>query len=103
MLSVVVTMMIKEGRMKDFLAICESLRPRVLKEKGCLGYDYFRDAVWPAAAAKPTEPNRVTLLERWESPAALQAHLDTPHMKEAAVQMKDLRGHVEVRVVEPIF
>jgi quinol monooxygenase YgiN len=102
MLNVVVTMMIKEGHMQDFLAVCADVRPRVLKEKGCQGYDYYRDAPWPQAAGKPAEPNRLTLLERWESATDLQAHLETPHMKDFASRVKDLRASVEVRVVEPV-
>ena len=103
MLNVVVTMMIKEGHMPDFLAVCRELRPKVLREPGCGGYDYYKDAPWPQAVNKPAEPSRVTLLERWETPAALQAHLDSPHMKEFASRVKDLRTGVEVRVVEPLF
>jgi quinol monooxygenase YgiN len=103
MINVVVTMMIKDGHMSDFLAVCAEVRPKVLKERGCQGYDYYRDAPWPQATHQPAEPNRLTLLERWESPAALQAHLDTPHMKDFASRAKDLRASVEVRVVEPVF
>jgi quinol monooxygenase YgiN len=103
MLNVVVTMMIKDGHMKDFLAVCADVRPKVLQERGCLAYDYYRDAPWPDAAGKQAEPNRLTLLERWESAAALQAHLETPHMKDFASRIKDLRASVEVRVVEPVF
>ena len=103
MLNVVVTMMIKEGHLQDFLAVCAEVRPKVLKEPGCQAYDYYRDAPWPPAAPKPVESHRLTLLERWDSPAALQAHLDTPHMKGFASRVKDLRASVEVRVVEPVF
>lgn len=103
MLHVLVTMMIKEDRMEDFLALCKALRPQVLKEKGCLAYDYTREIASPLGIQPPVVANRITLLERWESLEALQAHMETPHMKEAGPKMKDLRLSVEARVTESIF
>jgi quinol monooxygenase YgiN len=103
MLNVIVTMKIKEGRMQDFLTVCGELRPLVLKEKGCQGYDYLRDTASPLGIQEPVDADRVTLLERWESVEALTAHLATPHMKEAGLKMKELRSSVSARVFEPIF
>jgi quinol monooxygenase YgiN len=103
MLHLVVTMMVKEGRMAEFLELCRWLRPQVLDEPGCLAYDYTRDAVSPFDPEKPLDPNRVTLLERWESANALRAHMQAAHMKEAGAKMKDLRASSEVRILEPVF
>ena len=103
MVHVVVTMRIKEGRMPEFLAACAELRPQVLREPGCLAYDYARDAASPRDPQPPLEADRITLLERWESLDALRAHLETPHMQAAGARMKDLRASVEVRFLEAIF
>jgi quinol monooxygenase YgiN len=103
MLHILVTMMVKEGRMKEFLAVCEGLRPLVLQEKGCLGYEYTRDMASPLGIQEPIEANRITLIEQWASIDALKAHMETPHMKEAGMHMKDLRSSVVARVLEPIF
>jgi quinol monooxygenase YgiN len=103
MLHVVVTMRIKQGRMEEFLAACKELRPLVLGEPGCLAYDYTRDVPSPFDAQPRTEPDRITLLERWESLDALRAHLATPHMKAAGAKMKDLRESSEVHLTESIF
>ena len=35
-----VTMIIKKGKMDEFLAECRKIRSLVLAEKGCLMYDY---------------------------------------------------------------
>jgi quinol monooxygenase YgiN len=102
MLHLVVTMIIKEGRMAEFQEVCRWLRPQVLAEPGCLAYDYTRDAPSPLDPGKALEPDRITLLERWESPAALQAHMQAPHMKEAGARMKELRASSDVRILEPI-
>jgi quinol monooxygenase YgiN len=103
MLHVIVTMRIKEGQMPEFLAACRELRPQVLREPGCHGYVYTRDAVSPFGAPQALEPDRVTLIECWESPEALKAHLETPHMKAAGERMKPMRASVEIRLTESIF
>jgi len=103
MLHILVTMMIKEGRMQEFLAVCEELRPQVLQEKGCLAYDYTREVPSPLGIQEPLEPNRITLIERWESLDALKAHMEAPHMKKAAARLKDLRASVTARVLESAF
>ena len=101
MLNVIVTMRIKEGRMKEFLAACGELRPLVLRDPGCRAYSYTRDTASPFGTE--IEADRITLLERWDSLDALKAHLETPHMKAAGEKMKDLRASVELRVTETIF
>lgn len=103
MVHVIVTMRIKEGRMQEFLAACKELRPLVLKEKGCLAYDYTRDTESPRGPLAPLEANRITLLERWESLEALKAHLATPHMKASGDRMKVMREGEELRFTESIF
>jgi quinol monooxygenase YgiN len=103
MINVMVTMIIKEGRMNDFLAECAKIRPGVLKEEGCHGYEYTREIASPVGIQEPVDSNRITLLERWESIAAIEAHSASPHMKEFGPRVKDLRASVTARVTEPIF
>ena len=103
MIQVVVTMIIKEGKMEPFLNECKKLRPRVLAEKGCLGYEYFREIPSPLGNQEPVQKNRITLLERWESVEALKTHSSMPHMKEFLDRVKDLRESVSSRVLEPAF
>jgi quinol monooxygenase YgiN len=102
MVHILVTMMIKEGRMKEFIAVCEELRPMVLMEKGCLAYEYTREIASPLGIQEPIEANRITLIERWDSLEALKAHMEAPHMKEVAPKVKELRSSVVARVLEPI-
>lgn len=103
MLHVIVTMEIKEGRMAEFLALCEALRPQVLAEPGCLAYDYTRDVEAGLGIQEPVDPNRITLVERWASPEALKQHLEAPHLKEAGPKLKELRLSVVARVCESVF
>lgn len=45
--------------------------------------------------------NVVVILEKWESLAALKAHLAAPHMAEYRQRVKDLVAGVTLQIVEP--
>jgi quinol monooxygenase YgiN len=96
-------MAIKKGRMEEFLAEGEKLRSLVLKEKGCLSYDYVREIPSPLPIQESIDPNRITLLERWDSLEALKAHSEAPHMRDFGDRMKDLRSSAVARVAESVF
>jgi quinol monooxygenase YgiN len=96
-------MIIKEGKMELFLTECRKLRPLVLAEKGCFGYEYFREVSSPLGNQESVQNNRITLLERWESLDALKTHSSMPHMKVFLDRVKDLRESVSSRVLEPAF
>ena len=82
MIHIVVTMIVKSSRLPDFLAECEKLRPLVLAEPGCIEYVYTRDIASPLSIQEPLHANRITLIEKWNSLAALQVHMEQAHMKE---------------------
>ncbi|MCY4483643.1 MAG: putative quinol monooxygenase [Spirochaetaceae bacterium] len=103
MLHVIVTMNIKPGRLDDFLALARQLAPLVHAEQGCIRYDYTLDTASPLSIQGEIDDHRVTLIEQWESPAALAAHLQAPHMKQYGPAMGALRtGEVSARVTRPI-
>ena len=64
------------------------------REDGCLEYTF---------AADPVEPGRVILFERWDSPAALDAHLAAPATttsvtpRSASVTVYDVAGERRMR------
>jgi quinol monooxygenase YgiN len=103
MIYVVVTMTIEDGRMDEFLALCGQLRPLVLAERGCIGYDYAREKDSLLAIQEAVDRNRITLVERWESPEALAAHGASPHMKAFGPKLAALRAKVSARVAETVF
>ncbi len=63
-------------------------------EDGCLEYTF---------AADPLEPNRVILFERWESQAALDAHLaatrrdDDRQPRSASIMLYEVAGERSLR------
>lgn len=98
MIHVIVTNQVKPGKLEDFLALARQLAPLVEQEAGCFGYEYTLDTESPLAIQEPVETQRVTLLERWESLAALEAHATAPHMQEYGPGLRELRESVTIRV-----
>jgi quinol monooxygenase YgiN len=43
----------------------------------------------------------VTVVEKWQDPAALRQHLAASHMAQFRETVKDLVGAVEIRVLAP--
>jgi quinol monooxygenase YgiN len=62
-------------RPEAMAAVREAMRAMMtatLREAGCLSYNLCEDLL---------EPGRVRVSEEWETMAALDAHLETDHMK----------------------
>jgi quinol monooxygenase YgiN len=102
MIHVVVTMVIKEGRLPEFLELARRVAAEVRREAGCLAYDYTLDVKSPLPTQEPVQANRLTLIERWESLEALEAHMTAPHMKLYGPQMQPLRESAAIRVTRDI-
>jgi len=63
-------------------------------EQGCVLYALHRGV---------DDPRRLTLIERWDSREALDAHLSSPHINELLARADDLFGDsAEIVVYEPL-
>ena len=103
MVHVIVTMQVEAGRMAEFRDLAHELAALVRAEAGCLRYEYTVDTPSPLAIAEPIDDHRVTLIEQWESDAALAAHTRAPHMKQYGPALAALRsGAVSARVTRPL-
>ncbi|CAG35075.1 putative quinol monooxygenase [Desulfotalea psychrophila] len=89
MITVLASITVKDGSMEEFLRIFKENVSAVLAEEGCIEY-------YPAIDTRTDLPpqiyqeNTVTIIEKWQSLAALKAHLATAHMlayKEATASM----------------
>ncbi len=80
MICVIATIEVADGRREDFLAEFRKLVPKVLAEKGCLEYAPMVDVASGIGVQAPPRPNVVTIVEKWESLEALEAHLIAPHI-----------------------
>ena len=70
--TLIVRVQVKEGAEKQFEAAFAKAIPASRKERGNLAYDLNRDT---------QDPSRYLVYERWKDLAALEAHLQTPHLK----------------------
>ncbi len=98
MICVIATIETAPGRRDDLLAVFKTLVPQVRAEAGCLEYTPSIDVDCEYVTARP---DVVTVVEKWESVAALQAHLATSHMANFRTVTADMRLTLSLQVVEP--
>ncbi len=73
--------------------------PVVLAEAGCHGYAPLVDNN-ANVSFQATAPDSVIMLEKWESLAHLEAHLQTPHMQAFAEATKEDILDRHIRILE---
>ena len=101
MIRVLATIELAEGRRDDFLAQFAMIVPLVLEEEGCLEYGPMVDVPTSIGAQAGIRENAVTVVEKWESIEALEAHLVAPHMIEYRKKVKDMVAGTELRILKP--
>ena len=77
----VVSVRVKPGKREEYIALFKTIAVKVRAEKGCLQYITAVDFK-VGLPIQVFEENVVTILEKWESLEALQAHLAAPYMAE---------------------
>src|SRR3990170_4361074 len=101
MIHVLATIEVVTGRRDEFLAEFRRIVPLVRAEHGCLEYGPAIDADTDIPAQKRDGNCIVSVIEKWESLAALKAHLAAPHMVEYRPRVKHLVTSTTLRVLEP--
>ncbi|ADO47002.1 putative quinol monooxygenase [[Enterobacter] lignolyticus] len=71
--------------------------PTVLREEGCHGYVPMVDHA-AGVSFQATAPDSIVMVERWETVAHLEAHLQTAHMKAWSEEVKGnvLESHIRI-------
>ena len=101
MICVIATIQVAAGRRDDLLALFRPLMPKVRAEQGCIEYAAMIDTRSGLAAQDPIRDNTLVVIEKWESAAALKAHLKTLHMAEYFQKAEELRLSMSLQVLEP--
>lgn len=101
MIYVIVTVEVKPGKREAFLAEFRKNLPNVHAEKGCLEYRPAVDLVTDIKAQVPFRENVVTVVEKWDSLQALQAHLAAPHMAAYRERVKDFLVGASFQILDP--
>ena len=101
MIYVIATIEVVEGKRDAFVSEFHKLVPTVQAEEGCIEYGPTVDVDSGITAQGGARPNAVTIVEKWESLDALNAHLAAPHMAEYRGRVKALVTGVSLQVLEP--
>ena len=80
MIHVVAEITIAPGARERFVTAFRALEPLVRAEDGCIEYVGALEIQTAISAQASPRPDVLTVIEKWESEAALAAHIDAPHM-----------------------
>jgi len=81
LLTVIAHMRAAPGKRDELRAALEALVEPTSKEQGYVNYDLHQSI---------EDPDRFFFYENWESDAALDAHLDAPHLRDFAARIPEL-------------
>ena len=99
MIHVVASITVKKSQVASFLEIFKDNIPNVLAEEGCLEYAATVD-METEIPIQDTAAHRVTVIEKWESFARLEAHFTAPHMLEYKALVEEMVEDVSLKVLE---
>ncbi|ADB18454.1 Antibiotic biosynthesis monooxygenase [Pirellula staleyi DSM 6068] len=101
MIVVLATIQLHEGKRDLFLAEFKKIVPDVRVEQGCIEYFPATDLETSLPAQPDPRLDVVVVIEKWESVAALEAHLIAPHMMAYRPRVKDFVKQVSLQILEP--
>jgi quinol monooxygenase YgiN len=101
MIHVIASIKIKSSQIDQFVNIFKSNIPKVLEEDGCVEYsatiDYKTDI-----PIQELDSNVVTVIEKWDSLAALLAHLESRHMVKYKLDVEYMVEDISIKILENI-
>ncbi|MGH6663974.1 MAG: putative quinol monooxygenase [Pseudolabrys sp.] len=92
MIYVIAELSIKAGSAEKAAAAARQAVAATVKEDGCITYDMHLSV---------SDPTRLVVVERWASRDALNAHLQTPHLKTWRAAGADFITGRKVDVITP--
>lgn len=101
MIYVIATIELEPGSRDEFLAHFRAVVPKVLQEAGCLEYGPTVDIETNIGAQASPRDQVVTVVEKWDSIEALEAHLVAPHMLTYREKVKRLVRGASLQILRP--
>jgi len=101
MIHVIATVDLAPGTREKFLSEFRKLIPDVHAEAGCIEYGPAVDAESHIPIQFRIGADKVVVIEKWETVAALKAHGVAPHMQAYRAKVKDFVKGMELRVLSP--
>ncbi len=102
MIRVVAIITANPGRRDELLAAFRANVPNVRAEKGCIEYAGHVDSATVGPFQADYGPDSLVVLESWESPDALRAHVAAPHMKTYSEKTKELVAKRTIHILSAI-
>ncbi len=99
MIHVIATIEIANGKRDSFLEEFRRIIKTVRDEDGCIEYGPAIDV--ETDFSSPPRGNVVTVIEKWASVPALQAHLKAPHMARYQETVRDVVKDIQIQVLKP--
>jgi len=99
MIYVIATLELEPGTRSAFLAEFAKVVPLVRAENGCVEYTPAVDAETALPAQHRIGPDRVMVIEQWQSAEALATHDVAPHMQAYRSRVKALVRSREIRML----
>jgi quinol monooxygenase YgiN len=99
MIHVLATIELVEGKRDAFLDEFRRIIKIVRDEDGCIEYGPAVDL--ETDVSEPPRPNVVTVIEKWASVPALQAHLRAPHMARYRDLVRAMIAGIKIQVLKP--
>ena len=100
MVYVIATLEFAPGMRSAFLAEFAKVVPLVHAEHGCVEYVPVVDADTDIPSQHRMGPDRLTIVERWESVDALRAHDTSAHMQAYRGRVKEYVRGKEIRILK---
>lgn len=101
MIHVIAFLHLHPGRRDEFLGTLRELTPLVRAEAGCLEYTPAVDHAPFMGFQSPIGDDTIIVVEKWASPAALDAHIEAPHMQAWGKRVAALMSHRTIHVLDP--
>lgn len=101
MIHVIATVDLQPGTRDKFLAEFRKIVADVKAEKGCIEYGPAVDADTGMPNQFKVGPDKLVIVEKWESIDDLKAHMTAPHMVAYRPKVKEFVKGMELRVLSP--
>ncbi|HSI12909.1 MAG TPA: putative quinol monooxygenase [Chthoniobacter sp.] len=99
MIHVIAIITTKPGQRETVLQTFRANVPNVRAEEGCIEYEATVDTSPTLKFQTEMGPDTFLVVEKWESTAALEAHLAAPHMAAYSAKTRDLVAHRAIHVL----
>jgi len=101
MIHVIAIITTKRGQRETVLQAFRANVPAVQAEHGCLEYEATVDAGPALKFQTEFGPDTFVVVEKWESTAALEAHLAAPHMAAYSAKTREFVVNRVIHILSP--